>query len=464
MKGKLPSIVMVVVAMVMALSLVATVATTTVIADPGADSFSRMALPSTADYQTFADSDIWDITAADDGTFFAIVQDTSASRWVPMYSNFAIFKSTDGGYTWDLTWHIPTNEPTAVQAVGVPVEIVPQPGYDDTDAANQVVFLATDDNLYRSTNGGDTFTRIVPECSGVVDPNLATPYSLISSLDVAENINVAGTYVALVGTSRYGGAVNPAGEGVFTWNEDNLLSWRDKKAGNSVYGTGYEALDVMFSPNYTDDGVIVAILNDRAVNGDVIMSFWVTMDGLWNSPTLSDGLFGTGIVPSPVWGARVPAAGVDVAEDFHYLNNPWLFAFVNTGIASGDVYAVKALPPLTGPSLVLPRLATAYAPFSDILFDGTTGTGTCFVGYAPADNVIEGSSLTLWPTWTPAIKSPAGSFPIWLANGDALLAATMTDHAICPPSGIATTIMSRARLLRRTPALDRLMTWLSASA
>ncbi len=415
MKGKLPSIIMVFVAVAMVFSLVAAVATVaTVNADPGADSFDRMPLPSTADYQMFPDTDIWDITAADDGTVFAIVQDTSGLRWTPMSSNFRVFKSADGGYTWDKLWAIPANEPTQITAAGVPVEIVPQPGYDDTDAANQVVFLATDDNLYRSSNGGVGFTRIVPECPGVIDPNFGIPYDLITSLDVAENINVPGTYVAVVGT----GTLLNGGEGVFTWNEDNLLSWRDKKAGNSVYGTGYEALDVMFSPNYTDDGVIVAILNDWNT-GTVIMSFWVSSDGLWNGPTLSNAVL-------PLAPAAA-TAGMDTADDFHYLNSSWVFAYINAG-AAGEVYAVKALAPLTGPSLVMARNAGAYARFSDILFDGTSGAGTCYVGSESMNNVVEGKSLTLWPGWTPAIKSPAGSWPIWLADtGEAVLAATMTE-------------------------------------
>ena len=76
---------MVFVAVAMVFSLVAAVATVaTVNADPGADKFDRMALPSTADYQMFPNTDIWDITAADDGTVFAIVEDTSGLRWTPL--------------------------------------------------------------------------------------------------------------------------------------------------------------------------------------------------------------------------------------------------------------------------------------------------------------------------------------------------------------------------------------------
>jgi len=363
-----------------------------------------------------------------------------------MWSNFAVFKSTDGGYTWSLIWHIPVLEPTVVGAAGVPVEIVPQPGYNDTDTANQVVFLATDDNLYRSTKGGREFQRINPECPGVVDPNLAIPYDFISSLDVAENINNPGTYLAVVGISSYG-VGTALGEGVFTWNEDNVPAWRDKRVGNVPYGMGYEALDVMFSPNYTDDGVIIAILNDSAVLGDVVMSFYVSSDGFWNGPTLSDGPFGSGLaVGFPLWGARQPAAGMDVADDFHYLGSPFIFAFVR-GTAADDIYRIKALPPLPIPSSVTATNAVLWAPYSDILVDGPVMTGRCFVGTAflgALTDVIEGTNLLTWPLWSPSMKAPAGSFPLWLTDtGEAILAATYTEPIAPGVRGFTTSGVSK---------------------
>jgi hypothetical protein len=84
------------------------------------------------------------------------------------------------------------------------------------------------------------------------------------------------------------------------------------------------------------------------------------------------------------------------------------------------------------------RAAAAYALFSDILFDGTSGAGTCYVSSQALNNVVEGKSMTLWPVWTPAIKSPAGSWPISLADtGSAVLAATMTEGASITTSGVS---------------------------
>ena len=64
----------------MAFSLAATtltVSTTTVAA--ATDSWLRMDLPTTLNHQMLPDSDIWDLTAADDGTLFALVEDTTGA-------------------------------------------------------------------------------------------------------------------------------------------------------------------------------------------------------------------------------------------------------------------------------------------------------------------------------------------------------------------------------------------------
>jgi len=170
MKGKLTKAMMVAMMLVTVLGLatsVMTVSTTTVSA--AVDQWSRMDLPTTQNYQMLPASDIWDLTAAADGTLFALVEDTTTDgnishrdvadggamkwdglRWAvhPSYSDIAVFKSTDGGYNWALTYHVPATE------TGAPVAIVPQPGYSDTDSANDTVFLAMGSRwvINRSTN------------------------------------------------------------------------------------------------------------------------------------------------------------------------------------------------------------------------------------------------------------------------------------------------------------------------
>ena len=185
----------------------------------------------------------------------------------------------------------------------------------------------------------------------------------------------------------------------------------------------------MFSPNYTTDGVIIAIVNDWNIN-DVVVTFWVSADGLWNGPALSDGPFGIGLVASPVLGARIPAAGMDVADDFDYLGSPYIFAFT----AFTDVYRIKALPPLPIPTTVTATNAIFWVPFSDILVNGPVMAGRCYVGTAllgALTDVIEATQLLTWPLWSPSMKAPAGSWPLWLADdGEDILTATSMDAVV----------------------------------
>ena len=78
MKGKLTKVMMVAMMLVTVFGLATaavTVSTTTVAA--ATDKWSRMDLPTTLNYQMLPDSNIWDLTAAADGTLFALVEDTT---------------------------------------------------------------------------------------------------------------------------------------------------------------------------------------------------------------------------------------------------------------------------------------------------------------------------------------------------------------------------------------------------
>jgi hypothetical protein len=269
---------MVLVALALVFSMVATVAPSANVASAqtgGINSWVRHDLPTTLKYQMFPNSNIWDLTAADDGTLFALVEDTSGTstticagsagpdieqnvmtpccwnglRWAvfPAYSDVSLMKSTDGGYTWTLMWHQPASDTAA------PIAVVPQPGYVDGDSANSVVFIATGarhlanwgivgpmlagitpgtgaGNLYRSFNGGADFTRITPRNPAVT---LTPTGGVITSLDVGENVNAPGTYFALVGVASDTNT-NGAGEGVYTWNEDDDRDWKDQQVSTSL--------------------------------------------------------------------------------------------------------------------------------------------------------------------------------------------------------------------------------------
>lgn len=441
MKRKIPRIVMVFVALALVMSLVAAVAGTNMVI-AGTNSHSRMDLPSTGTYQMMPDSDIWDLTAAADGTLFALVQDTSGNRWTPAYSNFAVFKSTDSGVTWSLMWHIPATDPTPAitWAAGVPIEIVPCPDYDDADPAKDTVFMNTDDHLYRSNNGGSSFTR-VNTCPGV-----DVGGGLFTSLDVGQDLVATGDYVAMVGVVDVGGTGTPApgtpAPGVYTWNENGLSGWVDKEVGNMVATNNYgDVIDVAYSPKYgaasPGDGMIVALVNetidwDASGTLDVVMTFYLDSEGLWGGPPPLP----PSPVPTDVTIAAADAAAwatIAFADDWDLAAMPYVFVGT-AGMVADDFFSIKAQPPLAGGSLLIAAAGLGMA-ISDVLVTGMAALGTAYVGvvFPPATGqaqVLELNNILIWPTMTPALKPPSGNYPVWIADtgtSSTILAAGGTD-------------------------------------
>jgi len=477
---------MVLVALALVFSMVATVAPSANVASAqtgGINSWVRHDLPTTLKYQMMPHSNIWDLTAADDGTLFALVEDTSGAvdimecagattvhdgmRWAvfPAYSDIALMKSTDGGYTWTIMWHQPASD------IGAPIAVVPQPGYVDGDSANSVVFLATgtrwvatagtwvggpnEGNIYRSFDGGDNFTRVTPRNPAVT---LVTPGGTITSLDVAENTDYPGTYMAVVGVSSLGtgGPGVGMGEGVYTWNEDDDRDWRDKQVstalppapfpGTMPAGNGLDVIAVMASPTYTEDQILMAVVSDLGVGpgspgSGIYLCLWDGMDGAWGGDVDSPTNAAIGVAGLYSW-----SAVIEVADDFSKANSVFVGIDSTGQRAAGadDVWRIAGRSTVTGPSVALARNLIPAAPavttigrISDLQFIGSAGSGALYVGCefptgtsAPPivqdgqAQVFRGESMTLWPTWSPAFKPPSGAWPVLIdLMGETLMAA-----------------------------------------
>ena len=475
MRGRLSGILMALVALSLVLSLVATVApVASAQGGPtisgGLNSWVRHDLPTTNYWQMAPNTNIWDLVAADDGTLFALVEDTSGAddmlatdntvwdglRWAvfPAYSDVALMKSTDGGYTWKIVWHQPASD------VNAPIAVVPQPGYVDGDSANDAVFVATgsrrnaltgnwiDSNVlnnrggdvYVSSDGGSHFTRVTPRCPAIT----LTQRGIITSMDVAENMGNPGTFVVVVGT--HGRGQTPRGEGVWTWNEDGDRDWRDKQVSNALppapfpgtmpAGNDLHTIQVKFSPNYTEDGQIIAVVRDGGVvdpagqPDGMYVCFYDALDGTWGGDADSPSN-----VQISTTNARI--ASVALGDDYSKTGEG---AYVFVGLSSGggaarDVWRIEALPTVAGPSTAT-AMGLGAVRISDLQFIGSAATGALYVGaeaplgttFNPAVDgqaqVFRGESMTLWPTWTPAFKPPSGAWPTFVTlMGDTLMAA-----------------------------------------
>ena len=481
MKGKLTKLMMVAMMLVTVLGLTATaltVSTTTVAA--ATDKWSRMDLPTTLNYQMFPDSAIWDLTAAADGTLFALVEDTTSNgsghldvadggkmkwdglRWAvyPAYSDIAVFKSTDGGYDWSLMWHVPSSE------TGAPIAVVPQPGYVDATSGKDAVFLAmgtryltsnnssplainpgnyagnlSEGNIYRSMNGGASFMRANPRCPAVT----LTPFGpntggTITSMDVVENIGYPGTYMAIVGVSSLGQSkgtgTGSCGEGVWTWNRQNDQDWSDLQISNAVIapygppkpgtmpaGNCLDVIQVMGSRTYTTDGVIVAVANDIIATDPALeatgiyVCFYDANDGIWG-----------GDIDSPTTATRTSWAGdyagaacMATGTDFNNVTGCYVFvglAGCKGTLTNNDVWRVRGLATVTGPSAITTCNSAGLLYISDIAIPAEASTAV-YVGCdfpAGQAQVFCISNGITWPTPIPSFKPPSGCWPVFVTN------------------------------------------------
>jgi len=511
MKGKLMKLMMVAMMLVTVFGLAASLATVSSTATVAAatDKWSRMDLPTTLNYQMLPDSNIWDLTGADDGTLFALVEDTTGAvdigagvaitwdglRWAvyPSYSDIAVFKSTDGGYTWSLMWHVFSSE------TGAPVAIVPQPGYVNGDSAKDTVFLAmgsryiagdpklaasyagglSQGNIYRSMDGGANFTRVTPRCPAVtLAPAGPNSGGTITSLDVAENMGFPGTYMAVVGVSSLNNfvAAPNRGEGVYTWNQNNTAVWLDLQISNAMpglttppqpgtmpAGNGLDVIQVLCSPNYPTDGLIVAVVNDivnttdpAGENVGIYVCFYDANDGVWggdiDSPTNATRSF-IAALNLPSWSDNVLTAGppevsdyagaasMAVGTDFNNVTSCYVFVGLDgcTAIipaASGlmpnnEVWRVRGLATVTGPSTIascnvyqllsLGGTVPAGGRISDLMINSETSNPqtACYVGCVyPTIQAQELAVYNLqnWPGPVPSFKPTSGAWPVFITD------------------------------------------------
>jgi hypothetical protein len=490
MKGKLTKLMMVAMVLVMAMSLATTaltVSTTTVSA--ATDKWSRMDLPTTLNYQMFPDSAIWDLAGADDGTLFALVEDTTGGtdigigpivaadwdglRWAvyPAYSDVALFKSTDGGCSWTLCWHMPSSE------LGAPIAVVPQPGYKDGDTSNDAVFIATgaryiaaapalpapglyagstatgEGNIYRSLDGCNSFTRVTPRCPGVVAGGW------ITSMDVAQcpvcTSGCQNPYMAIVGVSSLGATT--LGEGVYTWNDNGIPMWNDLQVSDAMppaptpgtvpAGSGLDVIEVYASRNFPTDGVIVAVVNDIAgviptPGVGLYVCFYDRDDGIWggdiDSPTNAcktvadaSGAIWTGV------GAYAADAAIDTGTDFSKVASCYVFVGLSgcVTLPDNDVWRVRGLPTVTGPSTVTSinvyPLFGAYVVggfISDVMISGEVSNpqAACYVGcewpYGQAQT-LSCYNLLVWPGPVPSFKPTSGAWPVIITDAAGIVFA-----------------------------------------
>lgn len=240
-------------------------------------------------------SDIQHLTMAVDGTLYVYGKGLT----------YTLYKSTDGGYSW--------SDIGDVQDEIVDIATAP----DDAST----IYYATKADVYKSTDGGRKFARLPPNPGGAGSNNIE-----ITSLDV---IHLYSNIIA-VGTRD---ADNAQFGGVYTLDEEHLIpGWVESNIGN------YDVYAVAFSPGYTTDRQLVAVVTDET---DTLVTSKVGEAG-WGTTTSSAKLdkdnSGTA---TPV--AVANSATIAFPDDYDATSAECVqFIAIDTGSDDGDVYKIDA--------------------------------------------------------------------------------------------------------------------------
>ncbi len=241
-------------------------------------------------------SDVQHLTMATDGTLYAYAKGLS----------YTLYQSVDGGYHWSHTGNVQDS------IVGIAT----------SPADPNFIYYATAAAVYRSINGGQTFSPLPAHPGGAGSNNIEITSLAVTSLN--HNIIAIGTRDTE--NSQFGG--------IYILDEEPTIpGWVDTNVGNNdVYA-------VAFSPNFTVNRQFVAVVTDEIdtlVTSKVGDAGWGAIIG--NARLNKDN-------------SRIPAsvvvntlAAIAFPNDYEVdvtSGNCVQFIAIDTGTGDGDVYQIN---------------------------------------------------------------------------------------------------------------------------
>jgi photosystem II stability/assembly factor-like uncharacterized protein len=300
-------------------------------------------------------SDIKCLAMSGDGTLYAYLSG-------PAYT---LYRSRDGGHSWE---HIGDVQ-DAITGIAI------SPHKTDT------VYYATVSEVYRSKDGGRTFTPLLPNPGGA-----GTGQREITSIDVA-HLN---SDIIVVGTRDKDSAEFG---GVYTLDEADIIpDWEDTNIG------GYDIHAVTFSSDFPASRQLVAVATDES---DTYVMLKTGNTG-WNA--------GTGY-------ARLDVASISAGIAFTDMDNGGAlpeeficFVAIDTGTGQGDVYKIEGNQ-APGLSVATDLNAGFTCGQDDIDITGLAACGdesrtTLLAG--TADSAMTLVSTDGGTSWTRSRKAPTG--------------------------------------------------------
>ncbi|MFC1920807.1 hypothetical protein ACFLYQ_03670 [Chloroflexota bacterium] len=230
-------------------------------------------------------SDVKHLAMTSDGTLYCYANPSATSH--------TLYKSDDAGFKWS----------SVAEVTDTIVDIAPVPGTGD-------IYYATESDIYKSVDGGG-FIRLPSAPGGAGSGNVN-----ITCIDVflygEHNIVVTGT--SDNDTLEYGG--------VYVLDENEIFSdWLDTNIG------AYDACVVAFSPNYSIDRQLLAVVTDEQ---DTIIRSRIDSSN-WGQ------IFGDAVVED----VAAQSAAIAFPDDYNAIAEDYtLFMAIDSGNDEGDVYKV----------------------------------------------------------------------------------------------------------------------------
>lgn len=305
-------------------------------------------------------SDIKHLTSAPDGTLYAYGAGLA----------YTLLKSVDGGRKWTYTGSV-------TDAI-IDIAVSPQ---DPT-----LVYYASNTKIYRSSNGGKSFSPL-PPVPGTVAGNIEIASIAVESQ--GGNIIAAGTKD--VDTGEYGG--------VYALEESSIFPvWVDYNAGN------YDVYKVAFSPEYAAYRQVIAVVNDETdtyVINKVADSDWNTLIGRVRLDNNNSGS-STGAIRS-----------ADIAFSQGYTINPDIsgtpfYVGIDTGSGQGDIFSIICTSdpaPSTAADLNIRGLNSG-TDITSLAAAAQNGAVIILAGAADAQTYISADGGA---SWSKNRKAPAGT-------------------------------------------------------
>ena len=296
-------------------------------------------------------------------------------------NNDDLYRSTNGGNTWTAT------DVDGVGADNEIVAIVPSPFF----STDTTLFVATTTTVFRSTNGGTTFSQLGASL-GSVNGN-----EVLTSMDVSPNYNGIGEIAVGLADPDPLSVDCPTGPNtgddcVRVWGRANVLNWQSPASADPTNDDGDMSGDVTaikYSPAFTGDGVLMVVASTEMAGGALngTGTFLVHMVG---TSSFWGAVFGNITIRTEVEDIGdatdgILSSAIALPSDYDGSDTATRMAFValnseDDGSLDDDgIYRVT-----TAATQVIPKDDGGDAGYSTVAYSGTRSAGTLLATSADA--------------------------------------------------------------------------------